>query len=183
MVRQHHPLNGHGSLSNLGDSEGQGSLACCCPWSCKESNTSWCLNNNSNKLGARDRGTRRHLGPGQDWGGRGEWRRRVSVWWGWSLVRWGKCVRPKMRPWGGHHLELSATARSHSPNHLLRCHTWCVSVRCCREGRMAIPPWSGAVIPVRLSGPPGGTCGSHCVSHQGARGKTPSRRWEAHGWA
>ena len=27
------------SLSKLGDSEGQGSLACCCPWGHKESDT------------------------------------------------------------------------------------------------------------------------------------------------
>ena len=86
----------------------------------------------------------------------------MSVWWGRSLVRWGGCVRPKMRPWGGHHLELSTTARSHSPNHLLRCHTRCVSVRCCREGRTATPPQSGAVIPACLRGAPQGTCGSHC---------------------
>ena len=27
------------SLSRLGDSEGQGNLACCSPWGCKESDT------------------------------------------------------------------------------------------------------------------------------------------------
>ena len=31
MVRWHHPLNGHQHEQTLGDSEGQGSLACCIP--------------------------------------------------------------------------------------------------------------------------------------------------------
>ena len=38
MVRQHHQLNGHELEQILGDSEGQGSLACCSPWGCKELN-------------------------------------------------------------------------------------------------------------------------------------------------
>ena len=33
MVRQHHKLNGHEIEQNPGDSEGQGSLAYCSPWS------------------------------------------------------------------------------------------------------------------------------------------------------
>jgi len=36
MVRWHHWLNGHEFEQALGDSEGQGSLACCCPWGPKE---------------------------------------------------------------------------------------------------------------------------------------------------
>ena len=36
MVGRHHPLNGHEFEQTLGDSEGQGSLACCSPWGCKE---------------------------------------------------------------------------------------------------------------------------------------------------
>ena len=36
MVGKHHWLNGHESEQILGDSEGQGSLACCSPWSHKE---------------------------------------------------------------------------------------------------------------------------------------------------
>ena len=39
MVGQHHQLNGHEFEQTLGDSEGQGSLACCSPWGCKESDT------------------------------------------------------------------------------------------------------------------------------------------------
>ena len=31
-----HRLNGHEFLQTQGDSEGQGSLACCSPWGCKE---------------------------------------------------------------------------------------------------------------------------------------------------
>ena len=37
MVGWHHQLNGHETEQTLEDSEGQGSLACCCPWGCKES--------------------------------------------------------------------------------------------------------------------------------------------------
>ena len=36
MSRQHHPLNGPEFEQNLGDSEGQGRLACCSSWSRKE---------------------------------------------------------------------------------------------------------------------------------------------------
>ena len=37
MVGWHHELNGHEFEQTLGDSEGQGSLACCSPWEGKES--------------------------------------------------------------------------------------------------------------------------------------------------
>ena len=37
MVGRHHQLNGHESEQTLGDSEEQGSLVCCGPWGCKES--------------------------------------------------------------------------------------------------------------------------------------------------
>ena len=37
MVGWHHQLNGHEFEWTLGDSEGQGSLVCCSPWGCKES--------------------------------------------------------------------------------------------------------------------------------------------------
>ena len=39
MVGWHHRLNGHESEQTQGDSEGQGSLACCSPWGHKESDT------------------------------------------------------------------------------------------------------------------------------------------------
>ena len=39
MVGRHHQLNGHEFEQAPGDSEGQGSLACCSPWSHKESDT------------------------------------------------------------------------------------------------------------------------------------------------
>ena len=38
MVVWHHWLNGHKSEQTPGDS-GQGSLVCCSPWGCKESDT------------------------------------------------------------------------------------------------------------------------------------------------
>ena len=37
MVAWHHRINGHEFEQTLGDSEGQGSLACCSPWGHKES--------------------------------------------------------------------------------------------------------------------------------------------------
>ena len=39
MVGWPHQLNGHEFEQTLGDSEGQGSLACCRPCGCKESDT------------------------------------------------------------------------------------------------------------------------------------------------
>ena len=39
MVRWHHRLNGHEFEQALRVSDGQGILACCSPWSCKESDT------------------------------------------------------------------------------------------------------------------------------------------------
>ena len=37
MVGWHHRLNGHEFEQTPGDGEGQGTLACCNPWGCKES--------------------------------------------------------------------------------------------------------------------------------------------------
>ena len=45
MSRQHHPLNGPEFEQNLGDSEGQGSLAYCSPWGHKELGMSQRMNN------------------------------------------------------------------------------------------------------------------------------------------
>ena len=42
LVRWHHWLNGQEFEQTPGDSEGQGSLECCSPWGCKESDmTEW----------------------------------------------------------------------------------------------------------------------------------------------
>ena len=46
MVRQCHRFNGHEFVQTLGDSEGQRSLAGYSPWVCKESDTTYRLNNN-----------------------------------------------------------------------------------------------------------------------------------------
>jgi len=47
MVVWHHWFSGHEFEQNQGDSEGHGSLVCCSPWGCKESdtNTTEWLNN------------------------------------------------------------------------------------------------------------------------------------------
>ena len=42
----HHWLNGHEFKQTPGDSERQASLVCCNSWSCRESDTTWQLNNN-----------------------------------------------------------------------------------------------------------------------------------------
>ena len=46
MVGRHHQLNGHEFEQTPGDSEGQGSLVCCNPRGCIESDMSERLNNN-----------------------------------------------------------------------------------------------------------------------------------------
>ena len=45
MVGWHHRLNGHEFEQTLGDGEGQRSLTCCSPWSHKESDKTYPLNN------------------------------------------------------------------------------------------------------------------------------------------
>ena len=44
MVRSHHWVNGHEFEQTLGNSKGQGGLACCHPWGCRESDTTERLN-------------------------------------------------------------------------------------------------------------------------------------------
>ena len=46
MLGWPHPLDGHEFEHTPGDGEGQGSLAGCNPWGCKESDTNYQLNNN-----------------------------------------------------------------------------------------------------------------------------------------
>ena len=48
MVELHHQLSGHEFEQTLGVSDGQGSLSCCSPWGCKESDMTEQLNNNNN---------------------------------------------------------------------------------------------------------------------------------------
>ena len=38
MAGWHHQLDGHEFVQAPGDAEGQGSLACCSPWSCRVRN-------------------------------------------------------------------------------------------------------------------------------------------------
>ena len=44
MVGWHHQLDGHEFVQTLGVDDGQGSLACCSSWDCKESDTTERLN-------------------------------------------------------------------------------------------------------------------------------------------
>ena len=55
MVRWHHQLNGHEFEQVLGDGEEQGSLTCCSPWGCKESDMTERLNNSIGESRIRDR--------------------------------------------------------------------------------------------------------------------------------
>ena len=45
MVGWHHRLNGHEFEQTPGEGDGQGSLMCCSPWGCKESDTTEQWNN------------------------------------------------------------------------------------------------------------------------------------------
>ena len=47
MVGWHHRLNGHEFEQTPEDSKGQGSLMCCSPWGCKESDVTEKLNSNN----------------------------------------------------------------------------------------------------------------------------------------
>ena len=49
MVGWPHRLNGHEFEQTLGDGDGQGDLAGCSPWGCRESCTTWPLNNNKDQ--------------------------------------------------------------------------------------------------------------------------------------
>ena len=51
MVGWHHRLDGHGFGWSLGVGDGQGGLACCCSWGCKESDTTEGLNWTDLRLG------------------------------------------------------------------------------------------------------------------------------------
>ena len=51
MVGWHHRLDGHEFEQSLGHGEGQGSLACCSPWGCRELDMTWRLNNNKEANG------------------------------------------------------------------------------------------------------------------------------------
>ena len=48
MAGWHHLLNGHEFEQAPGHNEGQGNLACCSPWGCKESDTTEQWNNKNN---------------------------------------------------------------------------------------------------------------------------------------
>ena len=55
MVGWHHKLNGQEFEQAPGDGEGQGSLTCCSPWGCKESDMTYRLNNNDIKESIRNK--------------------------------------------------------------------------------------------------------------------------------
>ena len=48
MVRWYHRLSGHKFAQTPGDGEGQGNLACCSPWGCRELDMTQQLNSNNN---------------------------------------------------------------------------------------------------------------------------------------
>ena len=45
MAGWHHQLDGHEFEQAPGVGDGQGGLACCSPWGCRELDTTWRLNN------------------------------------------------------------------------------------------------------------------------------------------
>ena len=52
IVGWYHQFDRHELGQTLGDGDGQGSLACCCPWGWEESDTVWRLNNNNTRCQA-----------------------------------------------------------------------------------------------------------------------------------
>ena len=50
MVGWHHQLDGHEFEQAPGVGDGQGSLACCSPWCCKELDMTGQLNNSNNPI-------------------------------------------------------------------------------------------------------------------------------------
>ena len=50
MAGWHHQLDGHEFEQALEDGEGQGSLVCCSPWGCKESDVTERLNSNNKTM-------------------------------------------------------------------------------------------------------------------------------------
>ena len=51
MIRWHYWLNGHEFEQTLWDHAGKGSLVCCSPWDCKQSDiTEWLKNNNHDRI-------------------------------------------------------------------------------------------------------------------------------------
>ena len=53
MVGWYHGLNGHEFEQTPGDSEGQGNMACCSSWGCRDSDTTERLNNSNKKKQTR----------------------------------------------------------------------------------------------------------------------------------
>ena len=64
MAGWHHRLNGHEFEQVLGDGEGQGSLLCCSPWGCKESDMTeeWTKTMPDTKPQTQDNAKKLHLG-------------------------------------------------------------------------------------------------------------------------
>ena len=54
MVGWHHQFSGHERRQTPGDGEGEGSLACCSPWGRKELDTTWGLNDDSERVWTRE---------------------------------------------------------------------------------------------------------------------------------
>ena len=50
MVGWHHRLNGHEFEQAPGVGDGQGGLACCSPWGCKQTDMTERLNRNNNNV-------------------------------------------------------------------------------------------------------------------------------------
>ena len=75
MVGWPHRLNGHEFEWTPGVGEGRGSLACCSPWGCKESDTTERPNSDSkgSKLQVMSLGDRHMFG---------------QTYWNWSLTLW-----------------------------------------------------------------------------------------------
>ena len=89
MVGWHHRLNGHEFGSTPGVGDGQGGLACCSPWSRKESDTTESLNNSRNwtlhvHLASRFSSFSGHLAHGEDRQEHTPWVPPTELQWLWN---------------------------------------------------------------------------------------------------
>ena len=88
MIGWHHWLNEHEFEQVLGDDEVQGSLVCCTPWGCKESDmTEWLNSNNFFNLTcllqetlAAQETVVRDIGSCAPWGVKSSWLKHHFVW-------------------------------------------------------------------------------------------------------
>ena len=150
MIGWHHWLEGHELEQALGVGDGQGSLACCSPWGCKESD--WAIELNWPEGSAFCRSA--------TWGQQSSWpsvRMNLrSCWMAWKTLGWLWSGLPSPKSLGG--CQLSREVRTKN-----RCPSWS-SVLSAGAG---LPAAAGCCMATRGHSSPGSQ------SRNGWRGFTP----------